>query len=627
MTFVRVPTTPRNPIILQVLASLTGGVLLFMAATAALTGGYQVANHGRIFPGVSVAGVDLSGLTPEDASLALSRSLTYPITGQIMFRDGEQVWLARPAELGLVFDPGGSTLQAFRLGRSGGLFGSLSGQVNAWQGGVDLPPVLIFDQRIAHAYLQNLASQIDRPVQEAHLSVNGTQVVAVSGQVGRLLDVDATLVYLTTQLQMFRDGEAPLVIAEQPPLILDVGAQAAQAQGVLDAPLTLALPGAGTGDPGPWTVGVGTLAGLLRIERVDDGGSASYRLGVDVQALTPLMDEIAAAANRQPENARFIFNDESKLLELHRPAVVGRTLDPEASLAAIAEGLLQGAHSVPLVFGLTRPAVEDDATGAALGITELVSSSKQWTFFRGSKPERVQNIQAAADQLTGFLVAPGATFSMSDAMGDISLENGYAEALIIFGGQTIKGIGGGVCQVSTTLFRSAFFAGYPIVERHTHAYRVKYYEQSLTGYDTRLAGLDATVYIPLVDLKFTNDSPYWLLIEAWVYPKDFLLEFKFYSTNDGRSVEWETTGIQNVIPAPPAVFVENSDLQPNEMRQVDWFADGADVTVTRSVWRGGSLIEERDYSAHYQEWEAVCEYGPGVEDPSALAAALRLCQP
>ena len=133
-----------------------------------------------------------------------------------------------------------------------------------------------------------------------------------------------------------------------------------------------------------------------------------------------------------------------------------------------------------------------------------------------SSKERVQNINAASAKFHGLLVAPGETFSMAAALGDITLDNGYAEALIIVGGPTIKGVGGGVCQVSTTLFRNAFFAGFPILERYAHAYRVGYYEQNANGHDPDLAGLDATVFVPLVDFKFANDTPYWLLMETYV---------------------------------------------------------------------------------------------------------------
>ncbi len=626
MTYVTAPKPhPGNSILLQTLFALAMGLAIFLLASVAISGGVQAAYLGRIFPGVSVAGVDLSGMTPQEAALSLNNHLSYPYSGQIVFRDGDQVWVARPGELGLVFDPGGSAQSAYRMGRSGGIFRSLAGQVNAWQSGVDLPPVLIFDQRVAYAYLQNLASEIDLPVIEAHLGIDGTQVVAIPGQVGRSLNVDLTMLQLVAQLQSFKDGEVPLVIEATPPQILDASQQAAQAQVILSAPLTLTMPNPEPGDPGPWTVGVESLAGMLRIERIENGSEAAYQLVMDTQSLAPLMSEILAAIVREAKNARFIFNDETLELELLQGAVTGRVLDSEATLASIQQKLLQGEHNVPLEIVTIQPAVGDDAVGRDLGITEKVAEA--YTYFRGSSTERIQNIRAASSEFLGLLVAPGETFSMASAMRDISLENGYAEALIIYGGQTIKGVGGGVCQVSTTLFRTAFFGGFPIEERYSHAYRVKYYEQSTKGYDTSMAGLDATVYVPVVDLKFTNDSPYWLLIEAWVYPKDSLLLFKFYSTSDGRTVEWGTTGLQNLVPAPPPEFKENPELAAGEMRQVDWAADGATVTITRAVRRNGEVVETRQFITRYQPWQAVCEYGPGTEDPEGLAASKGYCQP
>jgi len=272
-----------------------------------------------------------------------------------------------------------------------------------------------------------------------------------------------------------------------------------------------------------------------------------------------------------------------------------------------------------------QPAVGNDATAESLGITGLVS--QQSTYFRGSSSERIQNIKAASDRFKGLLVAPGQVFSMADILGDISLENGFAEALIISNGRTITGVGGGVCQVSTTLFRTAFFAGYPIVARTPHAYRVGYYEQTQYGHDPNLAGLDATVYVPLVDFKFTNDTPYWLLMETYVNVGAHRLTWKFYSTSDGRSVEWHTTGPQDVVPAPDPLFQENPDLQKGEMKQVDWAADGANVTVTRIVWRGGQVLYNDTISTHYEAWQAVCEFGPGTDDPKALAEEKGWCQP
>jgi len=169
----------------QILAALVVGFLLFLAITITWTVGYQLLYAGRIFPGVSVAGVDISGLSPNDAALKLSQTLSFPITGKILFRAADKVWVASPAELGMVFDPSASALAAYEFGRSDGLFGALAGQIRAGGLGADVSPVLIFDQRVAYTYLQNIASQINQPVVEANLHLEGTNVVTLPGQVGR----------------------------------------------------------------------------------------------------------------------------------------------------------------------------------------------------------------------------------------------------------------------------------------------------------------------------------------------------------------------------------------------------------------------------------------------------------
>jgi vancomycin resistance protein YoaR len=259
----------------------------------------------------------------------------------------------------------------------------------------------------------------------------------------------------------------------------------------------------------------------------------------------------------------------------------------------------------------TNPPVTDDATGEQLGVTQLVWA--ETSYFRGSSTSRMQNIATASARFHGLLVAPGASFSMADVLGDVSLDSGYAEALIIFGGRTIKGVGGGVCQVSTTLFRTVFFAGYQIDVRWAHAYRVGYYEQTSGGYNANLAGLDATVFAPVVDFSFTNDSANWLLMETYVDTSRQTLTWKFYSTPDGRSVEWDTTGPVNKIEPPEPLYEENPDLSKGQIVQVDWEAEGADVTVTRVVTLNGQVIHTDTIFTQYMPWRSVYQYGPGTE--------------
>ena len=625
MTFVVVPKPPSRPSpFWQGLAAVSGGLVLFLIFIGLVAGGYDLLFSGRIFPGISMAGVDLSSMSPQQAMVALNQRLSYPAKGQILLRYGERVWTATPAELGMVFDAGRSVRRAYDLGRQAGPFKNLSNQINAWQAGLDIPPVIMLDERVAHGYLQNIAFIIDQPVVEADLRLDGTQVSYTPGQIGRLLNVDNTLSLLTAQMNTFKDGQISLEIDLQPPLVLDASAQAKALQQALSAPLTLSITDAQAGDPPPWTIDTSMLASMLSVGRVQLEGVWQYQISMDTRPLEQYLDQIAPQLDRDPKNARFYYDDPTSQLVLVEHATTGRSLDIQATKDAVMKGVLEGQHNIPLVVKLTPPQVPDNATAQSLGITGLVSAYS--SYFRGSGSPRLQNIKAASERFYGLLVPPHATFSMGDAIGDISLDNGYAEALIIYNGKSITGVGGGVCQVSTTLYRTALYGGYPIVERHYHAYRVYYYEQTAHGTDQNLAGEDATVYFPLVDLKFTNDRDSWLLMETYFHPETYSLEWKFYSGDDGRTVDVENLGLRNVVPAPAPRFDENPDLAPNEIKQVEWPGDGADITVTRVVSRNGQVLFTDSIPTHYEPWEAVCQYGPGTENPEELAAQLGICQ-
>jgi vancomycin resistance protein YoaR len=215
------------------------------------------------------------------------------------------------------------------------------------------------------------------------------------------------------------------------------------------------------------------------------------------------------------------------------------------------------------------------------------------------------NIGAATAQFQGILIKPGETFSFNKYLGDVSLDKGFAEALIIFNGRTVKGVGGGVCQVSTTIFRAAFNAGFPIIERWPHAYRVSWYERGFGP------GLDATVFSPDVDFRFKNDTPYHLLIEAYANDAAGRVTFKFYSTPDGRQVTVSDPIVENVVAHPPDKYEEDPTLPAGVTKQVDYAVDGADVTVNRTVTLNGQVISQDRIFTKYQPWQAVFMVGTG----------------
>lgn len=568
---------------------------------------------GRIFPGVAISGNDLSGLTPEAALLQIRGMAAFPNEGKLLLTDGEKKWLVTPAQLGYSFDAQASVSDAYQIGRTGGLFTSIGQRLQARFTGINLSMQIINDQKLAQDYLLQVADQMYQPVQEASIQIRGVDVTVVRGQTGRSLDIPATMALVQNQLLTGQDAILEVVVSETPPSVLDLSPQADRVKSILSAPLVILMPEGLSSDLGPWAISPEDLAQMLTFSRITSVNQTNISLQVNQNLLRAYLQNLQSVIDRDAVNARFIFNDDTHQLDLIDHAQTGRHLDLEQSVTDISQKILRGDHQVTLAVQEAQPQVPDTATAAAMGITELVH--QEVSYFYGSDSARVNNIRTAAGQFHGLLIAPGAIVSMADILGDVSLDSGYAEALIILGSETIQGVGGGVCQVSTTLFRAAFFTGFPILERHAHAYRVGYYEQTYSGASNpELAGLDATVFVPVVDMRFQNDTPYWLLMETYV--SDTSLIWKFYSTSDGRTVEWHTSGPTNIVNAPDPKYEENSDLSEGAIKQIDYSADGADISVDRTVYnKDGAVYLQDNFTTHYLPWQAVYQYGPGTKIP------------
>lgn len=234
----------------------------------------------------------------------------------------------------------------------------------------------------------------------------------------------------------------------------------------------------------------------------------------------------------------------------------------------------------------------------SFGIKELIGHG--YSEFHGSIPGRIHNVALAADRVNGTLIPPGETFSFNDTVGDISAATGYQSAYIIKDGHTVLGDGGGVCQVSTTMFRAALDAGLPITERHAHAYRVHYYEDA--GYK---AGIDATVFSPSVDLKIKNDTPAYILIQTKTDLDNVSLTFDLYGTRDGRSAKITNHVVGAEIAPPPDLYQDDPTLRTGVIKQVDWAAWGAKASFRYIVTRGNDTLQDDTFVSNYRPWQAV----------------------
>lgn len=231
------------------------------------------------------------------------------------------------------------------------------------------------------------------------------------------------------------------------------------------------------------------------------------------------------------------------------------------------------------------------------GIEEFIAEGK--SDFTHSIPQRVHNLTLAASRFNGILIPKGKEFSFNETVGDISSLTGYQPAYIIKEGKTVLGDGGGVCQVSTTLFRAALNAGLPVVERNAHAYRVGYYENDSQP------GFDATVYAPSVDLKIKNDTSAYILIETEIDSENNLLYFKLFGKKDSRRIEISLATVYDVVPPLEPKYQDDPTLKKGVVKQVDFPAWGSKAFFTYKVYFGDKLGVNDKFFSNYRPWQAV----------------------
>jgi vancomycin resistance protein YoaR len=609
MTTVQAQEYPEfNPWLVRFPVLLMLGAMLLLMTLFALLAAFQTHYRDRILPGISTLGVDLSGMTREQAAAALQNQFTFDEKAVFTFRDGDQYWQMTAGELGVKFDLDQTLEAALNTAREGGAFSNLLNQGMTWLNGAAVAPIVVYDQNIAAQKLAEIAEAINQPTVDGYFVLKGTEIIAALGQMGRTVDIDATLDELNRIIPTLNTGaEIPLVIRETLPATFDVELAEARARAALSSPLTLTTDDGNGGTLGPWTISVEQIAALLRVHRVDHGdGTSRYEVTVDMSPFRGYLETLAPGLITQPADARYHFNETTRELELIQAAVGGRSMNIDQTLKNLEEKVFSSTErTVQIAYDYVQPRYHNSVTAAELGITEMVVEAT--TYYAGSPDNRRQNIAVGAALYDGIIVGPGEEFSFNYWLGDLSAEAGFTEGNVIFGGRTIPGIGGGICQVSTTAFRAAFKGGYTIIERNAHGYRVGYYEQNGSP-----PGLDAAIWTPERDFRFQNDTPYHLLIETEVFPQTSTLQFRFYSTRTGRQVEIKPAIIKNVVAAKPTLYEANDELRPGEIIQVDYAAEGADVTVQRVIRdAAGNIIKEDSIYTHYLPWGAIYQVAPG----------------
>ncbi len=554
----------------------------------------------RIYPGVQVMGIDLGGMTRDEAQATVTLAAQTYAPPPLVLRYEDQVWPLDLQSLGLEVDVQPSINRAYAWGRRGSFFQNLSEQWHAFWQGVVLKPTITVNPGLVAQTVMELTASLNRSVVESQVELSELQVVITASRPGQKVDVDTTSQAIIQRIEQDMGGVVDVQVKHLAPAGAIPAASKATIEATLSQPILLTDP------QGEFQFSLDPAALASLVTWIHDSEHVGQvKPEVDEEQLRPIVENWAKQVYRPPLDARFDFDPKRRQLIELAPSAYGYELDVDATIQAIVTAIESGEKEAPLPVRAIKPAVASEDADH-FGIKELVARGV--TKFAGSNKARVKNIEVAASKFVGVVIPPDGVFSFNKYVGDVTAANGFEDSLIIAGDRTAVGVGGGVCQVSTTIFRASFFGGFPTVERWAHGYVVHWYGEP---------GIDATVYTPNVDFKFKNTTGAYLLIKPIVDTQKGTLTFEFYGTDPGWKVEVGKPQYSNRQPPPPPLYIEDPTMPPGKVVQVDWAVSGLDAAVPRKVWdKAGNLLIDEVLKSQYKPWQAKFRFGPGYQPPA-----------
>ncbi|MCS6940810.1 MAG: peptidoglycan binding domain-containing protein [Roseiflexus sp.] len=562
--------------------------------------------EGRIYPNVSIQGIAVGEMTPDQAEAALRARYETFLRQPVVITYGDRQWTPTLDDLGMTFDFHSAVKRAYNVGRGHGLINNVQEIAAIWQHGFEVPLRVSYDETRAQAYLARLAREIERAPADAQVRLDGERVAIVGAVIGRQVLVDATLAQLSQQLQALAPATIPLQTRELPPRLDDatVAAARSQIETILQGPVVLRV----GNRVYEWTVR--DLADMIIIERIPSAEGDQIEVTLDQRALEQRLRQIAAETEKPGTRPRVAWNDGN--LKITRPGKPGLRLDEARARDMVLAALMGRDRVLELPMVPTDPPVTE-ANLHQLGIRELVSVGK--SDFTGSAPYRVHNIGVGMQLLNGLLIAPGEEFSFNKNIGQINAANGFVEGAAIIQNRTQQEFGGGICQDSTTLFRAAFWAGLPITERWGHSFYISWYDKYALGPRGNGPGLDATIFTGGPDLKFVNDTGAWLLIQAWSDPKTGVAQIELYGTRPNRTVDL-THKVYDHTPAPTEpVFVADPKVPQGTIKHTDKARGGMTIDVYRLVVENGVPRPPELFRTRFRPWPNIYALNPADIGP------------
>lgn len=624
----------RTAPILRTLAIFICFAVGFLAVTF---GTYSVAFAQKIYPRVTVSGIMVGGLNKEKAGEKLKTALEERPILPIILLDGEgHSFTIKADEVSASYNIKESIDAAYAMGRTQDWLISLSQKLTTPLLGTDIPAKLDIEEKKLTAKVNEIIDKVTVSEKDAGITIKKGVVSLVEPEEGKSIEGKAVLQIILRAFGSDPGQPITLTITSKKPKIGQEAAEAAKQM----AQLILARPIIYKYDDQSFAANADTIGEWIKTAEVDGLLRKKLDIVFDEKKIESFIGNIASKIDQPAVEARLMMADGA--LHIITPSAPGKGLVKEPAKTDTLR-ILAIRKEVPEAAVITTPATSPEAAGVnfdpannvvnlqvevklprvssenieALGIKERIAIAA--TDFKGSPNNRQENIRLGTKLFNSVVLKPGEQFSSVKALGNIDESAGFKPELVIKQDELIPEVGGGLCQVSTTFFRAAMNAGLKIDERRNHRFRVSYYEARPSNpdpddYVTRaaktLVGMDATIYDPSPDFKFTNDTANHILIQGKV--EGTRLTFELFGTKDGRQVTIDGPHIVSTTPAPSEIFYIDDPTRPSgEIKVKERAVGGSKTTMSYTVTKDGKQLHNETFRSSYVPWQAKSYRGTG----------------
>ena len=556
--------------------------------------------HGKIHGGVTLSGIPVGGLTPDEAKNVLDLRVAEVEKTEVALKSGDKTWAVSPADVGTEIDSNASVAAAMEVSRKSNFLIDRFRGFGMWFKGKNIPLSGSVDTDKMEIVVSGIAHSIDVPPINAGLVFDGARIKSVKGQKGRVVDQpllksqlkDVLLSLKTTELQVPMTVKDPTVLAD------DFTQALQQAVIMTGSPIKL------TNGSDSWTLDTEEIIAYMDFRVESKDGKSALVPFLSAEKMAPFLKEIAAKVKTDPVSATF-KGDGTKAWVI--AGVPGKALDADKTVEALsATALDANDRSAKVALTLKDPKLSTQEA-KAMGIKDVLGSYQ--TVWEGT-PDRQTNVKITTEYCSNVLLAPGETLDFDKEIGPRTIERGYKPAPGIVGpGQLEDVLGGGICQVATTLFNAAFVAGLEIVERKNHSIYISHYPK----------GRDATVTANGPNLRFKNDTKHYILVRG--ASDGVTTKFVIYGTDDGRTVQSETGEFYDIT-VRTVESTTNRSLNKYATSLVAVGQDGRKIKVTRTVKSAaGKVIHKDVFVSVWQMLPQEIEIGSGLVSTSTTKSS------